>query len=182
MIPNEATHVLKFWFQTLTPEQWFVKDATLDQHIKEQFLTLHQQVASGETYLWRETIQGRLAEIIVLDQFSRNMFRDQKEAFQYDALALILSQEAISTGEVDQLSPDQRAFLYMPWMHSESVKIHEKALELFSDPELATYYPYEVRHKEIIDRFGRYPHRNKQLERVSTPEECAFLQEPNSSF
>ena len=129
-----------------------------------------------------QTPEGRLAEIIVLDQFSRNLYRDQPHAFAYDNMALILAQEAISLQLDAQLSPEQRAFLYMPFMHSESKLIHEFALKLFQRLGNEINLNFEKKHKVIIDRFGRYPHRNALLGRVSTPEELAFLTQPNSSF
>lgn len=174
--------ILDFWFNELTPEDHFIKNNDLDKMITQRFLEVHHQVAKGETYKWRETIHGRLAEIIVLDQFSRNMFRDDQESFSYDNLALILAQEALQQPDFNQLSIEEKAFLYMPFMHSESAIIHEIAVELFSEPGLENNLDFEHRHFDIIKRFGRYPHRNKILGRTSTPEELAFLEEPNSSF
>ena len=174
--------LLDFWFNELERKQWYVQDSEVDHLIIERFLPVHSQAASGELYDWRSTIDGRLAEIIILDQFSRNIFRDKPEAFATDALALILSQEAISTPEKDALPNERRAFLYMPFMHSESKAIHEIALQLFSEPGVEGNLDFELRHKTIIDRFGRYPHRNKVLGRSSTPEEIEFLKEEGSSF
>lgn len=174
--------ILDFWFNELTPEDHFIKNNDLDKMITQRFLKVHDQVAKGETYKWRETIHGRLAEIIVLDQFSRNMFRDDQESFAYDNLALILAQEALQQPDFNQLSIEEKVFLYMPFMHSESAIIHEIAVELFSEPGLENNLDFEHRHFDIIKRFGRYPHRNKILGRTSTPEELAFLEEPNSSF
>ncbi|MFI7918815.1 DUF924 family protein, partial [Acinetobacter baumannii] len=114
---------------------------------------------------WRKTPEGRLAEIIVLDQFSRNIYRDQPESFAYDGLALALSQEAISLQLDAQLNPEQRSFLYMPFMHSESKLIHEFALKLFQRLGNEINLSFEKKHKVIIDRFGRYPHRNAILGR-----------------
>ncbi|EAO7613966.1 DUF924 domain-containing protein, partial [Salmonella enterica] len=131
---------------------------------------------------WRKTAEGRLAEIIVLDQFSRNLFRDSPQAFAQDSLALALAQEAISLNLDQQLSPEQRAFLYMPFMHSESKLIHEFALKLFQRLGNPTNLEFEKKHKVIIDRFGRYPHRNQILGRESTDEELTFLTQPDSSF
>lgn len=178
----QAQEIIRFWFEEIEPEQQFKKDLAFDEYLRERFLPVHQEVAKGEHDSWRETIQGRLAEIIVLDQFSRNLFRDTAQAFAYDGMALILAQEAIRTGQGNQLTIEQRGFLYMPYMHSESRLIHEKAIELFSEPGLEQKLHYEKLHKRIIDRFGRYPHRNKVLGRNSTPEEIEFLKEPNSSF
>lgn len=174
--------VLNFWFKELTPNQHFEKNEKLDQDIKERFSEIHKAIVAGETYIWRDTIHGRLAEIIVLDQFSRNMYRGEKESFAYDSLALILAEEAIRQPDIDELTTQEKAFLYMPYMHSESDLIHQQAEVLFSEPGLETYLDFENRHYEIIKRFGRYPHRNNILGRQSTPDEIAFLKEPNSSF
>lgn len=179
---DEMQSVLDFWFKELQPEQWFVKDPALDQAIRQRFAGLHAQVAACTCDAWRDVPEGRLAEIIVLDQFSRNMFRDTPQAFQFDALALALAQEAVRAKADQTLSVAQRAFLYMPYMHSESVVIHEQAMLLFGQPGLEYNFEYEKKHKVIIDRFGRYPHRNAILGRTSSPEELAFLEGPDSSF
>lgn len=174
--------ILKFWFEEITPDQQFGKDESFDQKIRERFLASHQEAMRGELYLWRNSAQGRLAEIILLDQFSRNMFRDQPQAFASDAVALTLAQEAVLLGIDKQLAPQQRIFLYMPYMHSESAEIHKVAIVLFNQPGLEENLRYELLHKTIIDRFGRFPHRNRILGRASTPEELEFLKQPNSSF
>jgi uncharacterized protein (DUF924 family) len=119
---------------------------------------------------------------MVLDQFSRNIHRDTAAAFANDALALALAQEAVARGSDRELPVPHRAFLYLPWMHSESPTIHEEALRLFAQPGLEHNLEFERQHKAIIDRFGRYPHRNEALGRASTQEELAFLREPGSSF
>ncbi len=179
----DAETVLGFWFSELTPKDWFRKSDELDQTIRQRFGRCHRSVRQGETWQWRATPRGRLAEIIVLDQFSRNIFRDEAAAFAMDSMALALAQEAVARGE-DQALPEpmQRAFLYMPYMHSESPLIHEEAVRLFSQPGLEDNLKFEHAHKDIIDRFGRYPHRNAVLGRPSTEEEEAFLKEPGSSF
>jgi uncharacterized protein (DUF924 family) len=174
--------VLDFWFKELTPKQWFVKDEDLDLIITKKFLSLHTQASQCELNHWRETIEGRLAEIIVLDQFSRNIYRDTPQAFAQDNLALALAQEAIASGEDNSLSDQQKAFLYMPFMHSESLAIHEQAVELFNKPGLENNLDFELKHKVIIEQFGRYPHRNNILGRASTKQELVFLTQPNSSF
>ncbi|USH04728.1 DUF924 domain-containing protein [Grimontia kaedaensis] len=174
--------VLTFWFEELTLEQCFAKDEQLDRTIKSRFGEVLEQASVSECFNWREEPEGRLAEIIVLDQFSRNIFRDTPSAFAQDPLALALAQEAVSLGIDRELPPNQRSFLYMPYMHSESKIVHEEALRLFNQPGLEDNYQFEIRHKEIIDRFGRYPHRNEILGRESTPEEVAFLKQPGSSF
>jgi uncharacterized protein (DUF924 family) len=174
--------VLDFWFQEITPAQWWKVDPAFDQLIAQRFGNLHRQAASAELYPWRATPQGRLAEIIVLDQFSRNMFRGTPRAFATDALALALAQEAVKAQADRALPPPERAFLYMPYMHSESPAIHEVAERLFKDCGQGNNHDFELRHKAIIDRFGRYPHRNAMLGRESTAEELAFLTLPGSGF
>ncbi|WP_447556270.1 DUF924 family protein [Vreelandella sp. EE22] len=177
-----AHDVLAFWFDELTPAQWFRKDARLDRAIDERFGTLHAKALACECYPWRETPQGRLAEIIVLDQFSRNIHRGLPGAFAADSLALGLAQEAVRVGADQTLGRAQKAFLYMPYMHSESALIHEQAEQLFNQPGLERNFEVELKHKVIIERFGRYPHRNDALGRISTDEERRFLKEPGSSF
>lgn len=174
--------VIEFWFEETGPEKWWETDPEFDRLIEFRFGALHDRAARCELFMWRATPAGRLAEIIVLDQFSRNMFRNTSRAFAFDALALALAQEAVSLDVHRSLAAPHRAFLYMPYMHSESREIHEIAVDLFSDPEVADNRDFELRHKAIIDRFGRYPHRNEILGRKSTAEELAFLQEPGSSF
>ncbi len=175
----DATEIIAFWFDELEPSQHWEKDPAFDQMVRDRFGAVHAAAARCETHGWRESADGRLAEIIVLDQFSRNMFRDRPEAFAWDPLALALSQEAIRVGDDKRIAEDRRAFLYMPFMHSESAAIHEVAAELFKP---FRNYEFELKHKAIIDRFGRYPHRNAILGRTSTPEELAFLEGPDSSF
>ena len=174
--------ILSFWFEELQPAQWWRVDAALDQRIRTQFGALHQAAHAGELAAWREQPQGRLAEIIVLDQLSRNLYRNDPRAYAQDPLALGLAQEAVALGHDRQLNPVQRRFLYMPYMHSESARIHVVAEKLFGDLGLPEVQDYELRHKLIIDRFGRYPHRNQVLNRPSTTEELEFLKTPGSSF
>jgi len=174
--------VLSFWFDEVTPKQWWAKSEEFDRHIESRFGDLYCSATRCELYGWRESVKGRLAEIIVLDQFSRNIHRDRPQAFIHDALALALAQMAVAVNTDRELDPSHRAFLYMPYMHSESPKIHEIAVILFSSPGLESNLDFELRHKEIIDRFGRYPHRNAILGRTSTSEEIEFLKMPGSSF
>ncbi|WP_311063850.1 DUF924 family protein [Halomonas sp. DWK9] len=179
---TDAQAVLAFWFQTLTPAEWFKKDPSIDQRITERFSGVLAKAAACECYEWRTTAHGRLAEIIVLDQFSRNIYREEARAFANDTLALALAQEAVSSCDDQPLSAVERSFLYMPYMHSESAAIHRIAMQLFDQPGLENNLDFEKRHKAIIDRFGRYPHRNAVLGRTSTPEEVEFLKQPGSSF
>ena len=172
--------VYNFWFEEAHPRQWYQKDSNFDQLIRQRFGEVHNKARNEELHEWRETPKGSLSEIIVLDQFSRNIYRDQAEAFACDELALQCSRTAIAKGYNDQLKGSEKNFLYMPFMHSESKEVHQEAMKYFSEPGMAL--EYELKHKEIIDRFGRYPHRNKILGRESTPEEIEFLKGPGSSF
>jgi uncharacterized protein (DUF924 family) len=177
-----ATDILHFWFEEITPKQHFTKDPALDETMRRRFGSTLEAAARCELFAWRGSAAGRLAEIIVLDQFSRNIFRDTPRAFAQDALALVLAQELVASGQDRALPVAQRVFAYMPYMHSESVVIHEQAVRLFSQPGLEGNLDFELRHKAIIDRFGRYPHRNQVLDRASSAPEQAFLSEPGSSF
>jgi len=174
--------VLSFWFHEITPAQWWKVDADFDRLIRERFGDLHRRAAQAELFEWRLTPRGRLAEVIVLDQFSRNIHRGDRRAFESDALALALAQEAVAAKADLSLPEQERVFLYMPYMHSESPLIHHAAVRLFQERAPKSNYDFELRHKAIIDRFGRYPHRNAMLGRASTSEELAFLAEPGSSF
>lgn len=177
-----ADEIIKFWFHDIDRNLWFRKDADFDALLRDRFLDVHRQAAQGELFDWRQTPEGALAEIIILDQFSRNMFRDHANAFASDGIALVLSQEAVRKQQDKKLDALHKAFLYMPYMHSESAAIHNIAVELFKQPGLENNYKFELSHKAIIDRFGRYPHRNHLLHRVSTPAELEFLSQPGSSF
>lgn len=174
--------VLAFWFQEISPKQWWSVDPELDEVMRERFLGLLLCAARGELYDWRVSSRGRLAEIIVLDQFSRNCFRGKPQAFSQDGMALVLSQEAVAAGCLESLEPVERSFLLLPFMHSESPRIHEQAERLYRQFAPEENYRFELRHKAIIDRFGRYPHRNAILGRASSEAELAFLQEPGASF
>jgi uncharacterized protein (DUF924 family) len=182
MKDEDIRQVLAFWFEELEPRQWWVKDVELDAQIRECFGTLHDAAGKAELFTWRASAEGRLAEIIVLDQFSRNIYRDKPEAFACDSMALALAQEAVRHGHDQVLDVPQKAFFYMPYMHSESPLIHDEALRLFSQPGVEFNLEFEEKHKAIIDRFGRYPHRNRILGRTSTAEEQEFLKGPDSSF
>lgn len=179
---SSAQQVIEFWFGELDSKDWWRKSAELDALIAARFGDLLKQAAACELWAWRQTPSGRLAEIVVLDQFSRNIHRDQPGSFAQDPLALALAQEAVACGADQQLEARQRAFVYMPYMHSESLAVHQQALALFNDPALGFNLDFERKHLAIIERFGRYPHRNAILGRASTEQERAFLDEPGSSF
>jgi len=179
---SSPKEVIQFWFEEIEPKQRFKKDPEFDELIKSRFRKLHRMATKGLLYTWRDHPLDALAEIIVLDQFSRNMYRDAPKAFAQDTLALVLAQEAVRRKLDQELETSKKAFVYMPFMHSEEAEIHEIALFLFDQPGLEDNYNFEVRHKKIIDRFGRYPHRNEVLRRKSTAEEEEFLKQPGSGF
>ena len=174
--------ILHFWFNELTSKQHFSKDADLDDVIRTRFGATLEAAARCELFAWRATPEGRLAEVLVLDQFSRNVYRDTPQAFAQDALALALAQELVASGQDRSLPLAQRSFAYMPYMHSESALVHTQAALLFAQPGLEDTLRFEQRHQAIILRFGRYPHRNAILGRQSTTEELVFLSEPGSGF
>jgi uncharacterized protein (DUF924 family) len=178
----KSQDILRFWFEELDSKKRFAKDDALDTLMRERFEETLEAAARGELWQWRDSATGRLAEIIVLDQFSRNIWRDTPGAFAQDDRALTLARELHSNGGDKTLPIEQRAFAYMPYMHSESLRVHEQAVRIFSQPGLESNLVYELRHKAIIERFGRFPHRNAILGRASTPEEEAFLKVPGTSF
>ncbi|ABZ77971.1 protein of unknown function DUF924 [Shewanella halifaxensis HAW-EB4] len=180
--PITPDMIIHFWFEEIEPKQWWIKDNEFDALIKQRYAGLLATAVQGELYHWRATPEGRLAEIIVLDQFSRNIYRDTPQSFAADPIALVLAQEAVALNTDSKLKTKQVPFLFMPYMHSESSVVHEVALRLFGREAAQDNLDFELRHKAIIDQFGRYPHRNAILSRESTPEEIAFLQQPGSSF
>ena len=180
--PVRIEEVLKFWFDDLSPDDWFKSDEAVDGHIRERFRELHETLREQVPETWRNSARGCLAAVIVLDQFSRNMYRGASRAFAADGAALSLAKEALARGFDRELSMDERKFLYMPFEHSENPAEQERSIELFSTLESELDLDYARRHKEIIDRFGRFPHRNAVLGRISTPEEIEFIKEPGSSF
>ena len=174
--------VINFWFEELSPNQWYEKDDDLDLLMTERFIALHSSVVAGECSSWRNEPMGRLAEVLVIDQFSRNIYRDDPKSFIYDPMALVLAQEAIRGDHNKNLDAKYKQFLYMPYMHSESDMIHNSAMLLFSEPGLEAAFDFELKHKSIIERFGRYPYRNEILGRTSTPEEIEFLKKAGPLF
>jgi uncharacterized protein (DUF924 family) len=174
--------ILDFWFVDTQPAQWWKTDPAFDALIAQRFGSLHAGASQGELHSWRASAHGRLAEVLLLDQFSRNIHRGTPRAFAQDGMALVLGQEAVACGADLAVPALQRSFLYMPFMHSESRAVHEVALALFTALGDQNNLHFEQRHKAIIDRFGRYPHRNAILGRDSTAEEIEFLAQPGSSF
>lgn len=181
-LPAEAARVLAFWFEEHGPKDWFAKNPAFDAAIAERFGALHARAARGALDSWAETPKGALALIIVLDQFSRNMHRDSAKAFACDAKALGLARRAVDRGFDRGLGEPERVFLYLPFEHSENRRDQELSVEYFGRFSDKLYVEAAEKHKVIIDRFGRFPHRNKALGRASTPEETAFLAEPGSGF
>jgi len=178
----DAAEVNNFWFIEIDPKKWWGKDAGFDELIRQRFLDIHRHAVLCELFSWREEPSGRLAEIIILDQFSRNIYRNRPESFANDAMALALAQAAIDCGADKALTASEKSFLYMPFMHSESLLIHEVAMQLYAQEGLEFNFEFEKKHKSVIERFGRYPHRNRILGRVSTPAELEYLQQPGSGF
>ena len=178
----DSAEILRFWFEEIEQSKWWIKDPQFDEMISERFADVHRAANCCELSHWRTTSKGRLAEIIVLDQFSRNIFRGKPQSFTSDPLALALAQEAISVGADVSLNQSQRNFLYMPFMHSESLIIHNVAVQLYTDNGVQTSLDFELKHRDIIEEFGRYPHRNFILDRISTQVELEFLSQANSSF
>ena len=176
-----AENIIHFWFEELKPADWFIKNPELDQLIHSRFSEVHQMI-SQDKINWQDEALASLAKIIVLDQFSRNMFRDTAQAFAFDEQAREICYHTLKNQYDSDLSIHQKAFLYMPLMHSESLEDHQRALKLYAIPGLEDQLHYEKMHYDIIKRFGRYPHRNATLNRQSTPQEINFLQEDNSSF
>jgi len=177
-----AADILRFWFEDTPEASWWKVDPAFDALLRKRFLALLHQAAAGELHAWRDTARGRLAEVIVLDQFPRNIHRGTPLSFAHDPMALALSQEAVRSGALAALTPVQCSFLLMPHMHSESAAIHALADPLYRDHAPPGNHEFELKHKAIVDRFGRYPHRNAILGREPTPEETEFLQQPGSSF
>jgi len=179
-----APEVLKFWFGEgseygTAHKRWFAKDAGFDAEVRKRFADLHEQLAHNHE--WLDDPRNCLARIIVLDQFPRNMYRGSARAFSSDALALQAAKHMVEKGWDRSLLPVERQFVYLPFEHSESLADQERACELMR-PLGEDLHDWALRHKAVIERFGRFPHRNAILGRASTPEEIEFLRQPGSSF
>lgn len=182
-MPHERIdEVLKFWFEELAPEDWYKRDAARDAEIRKRFGSLYEKLKEAVPPDWLMSPRGFLAAIIVLDQFPRNMFRDDPRAFATDAAALELAKRAIAAGIDLKLPPVERAFVYLPFQHSEVLADQARSLELFTALGAPLNLDFARRHQDIIERFGRFPHRNAVLGRASTEQELAFLKQPGSSF
>lgn len=174
--------VLAFWFVENGRAQWFQKDDAFDEAIARRFGPLHERAAAGGCETWADERDARMALILVLDQFSRNLHRGSPKAFAQDAAALAVARKAIALGDHLAGPKDRCVFLFLPFEHSESLADQDLCLSLFETLGDADYIDYANRHRVIIERFGRFPHRNAILGRESTAEERAFLEQPNSSF
>jgi uncharacterized protein (DUF924 family) len=169
-----TSDVLAFW-RAAGFERWYTRDANFDATVRERFLEVWQEAAAGRLSSWETSDEGALALVIVLDQFPRNMFRGEAKAFSSDALALEVARRALARGVDARTGPPLLQFLYLPFMHSEGLADQVRCVELFrggGDPENLRY---AEEHADIIRRFGRFPHRNRAIGRITTPEEQAFL-------
>ncbi len=183
-LPTSATiaSILDFWFTETTPKQHFIKDEAFDSLIGERFSTLVERALAGALQHWADTPQGTLACILLLDQFTRNIYRNTPMTYAGDERALALSLKALERGDLDQLSEQQCAFLLMPMMHSEDLSVQEDSLALFKRYTNEQTYHFAVQHRDIIAQFGRFPHRNAILGRDSSAREQHFLTQSGSSF
>jgi uncharacterized protein (DUF924 family) len=186
MANHRAAEVLRFWFgegeeRGKAHRRWFEKDVAFDSLIRDRFLPLYEALASGAHLEWLAEPADCLARIVVLDQFPRNMFRGTPRAFATDALALAAARHAVEKDFDRQLLDVERQFVYLPFEHSESLADQERACDLMQ-PLGEELYDWALRHKRIVERFGRFPHRNSMLGRTSTPEEIEFLKQPGSGF
>lgn len=174
--------VLGFWFREADPKQWFIKDDGFDATLRSRFGALHAEAAAGGLADWEATADGRMALILVLDQMSRNLFRGDPRAFAQDARARAVARRAIAAGDHVFAPPERCQFLFLPFEHSEDVADQLWSDALFRALGDANLIDYAERHRVIVEQFGRFPHRNAALGRTGTPEELAFLEQPNSSF
>jgi uncharacterized protein (DUF924 family) len=191
-VTSRIDEILSFWFEEpdgtagKSRKVWFVKNPDFDAEIRTRFLVDYEQAAAGSLDSWQNSAPGSLALILLLDQFPRNLFRGTPQAFATDGKALVVAQAAIARGFDQALPPIQRTFIYMPFMHSENLEIQHRSVELFrplaEDPETRNSYVYAIKHLEVIQRFGRFPHRNAILDRANILEETEFLKQPGSSF
>ncbi|WP_234413992.1 DUF924 family protein [Ideonella sp. A 288] len=193
-IDPRAQAVLDFWFgpaddpgHARSRPAWFKKDAAFDAQIRERFGPLIEQALGGALADWAASPRSAVAQVLVLDQFTRNAFRDSARAFAGDALALATAQTLVASGQDRPLTGVQRQFVYLPFEHAEDLPMQREALRLFGAlgadaPDLAGLLDWAQRHHDIVARFGRFPHRNAALGRASTAEEAAFLLTPGSGF
>jgi uncharacterized protein (DUF924 family) len=193
-LPADAEALLDFWFGAPTSSgygsnrsEWFRKDPAFDASIRDRFGPLIERALRGELEDWAGTSRGALAQVIVLDQFTRNVFRDTPRAFAGDARALQAARAMVGSRQDEALPPFERTFAYLPFEHAEGLAMQQESVRLYArlaalDPGQASGLDYAQRHRVIIERFGRFPHRNAVLGRQSTPEEIEFLKTPGSGF
>jgi uncharacterized protein (DUF924 family) len=175
--------VLAFWFAPGMEERWFKKDPAFDEEVRQILLPLNEQAAAGQLDDWRQSARGALALVILLDQVPRNLFRGEPRAFATDAKALAVTKRGLQQGLDQALRQAERVFLYLPLEHSEDLADQELCVTLIGAlDENPKWHDYALRHRDVVARFGRFPHRNAVLGRANTPEEAAFLKEPGSSF
>lgn len=173
----QAQDVLDFWFVEHGPDDWYSGDPEFDARCAARLSDVHAQAVRGELWQWRQTAKGRLAEIILLDQLSRQLHRGDAIAFATDPMALALAQEVVYRGLDSELSINEKLFVFMPFQHSESLIVQEESVRLFRSLGNDDYLPYAVEHYDTIARFGRFPFRNAALGRTSTSEEIAYIKE-----
>lgn len=167
--------ILRFWFEDTQPAQWWEVDPAFDALLRERYAAVLQSAAQGECHAWRGSARGRLAEIIVLDQFSRQLYRGRPEAFASDGMALVLAQEAVAGGHHHFIPQQRRMFMLMPYMHAESPEIQAESVRLFTALGVPDLMPFATGHADCIREFGRFPRRNAALGRTSTPAEIAYM-------
>ena len=179
---DAVQEILDFWFAEGREKQWFVRSDAFDEEVRAVLGRWHQRAKKGELDAWRESARGILALVLLLDQVPRHLHRGSPDAYACDPQARELTRAAIAKGLDQQLTKQQRQFLYLPLEHSEDLADQEEAVALITPLGDAEATRYALIHRDIIARFGRFPHRNKSLGRHTTPAEEAFLKEPDSSF
>jgi uncharacterized protein (DUF924 family) len=182
MAPEGIDEILAFWFAPASVARWFAPEAAFDAEIARRFAPLIEAAVTGSLQPWAETPRGALALCLLLDQFPRNVWRGTPRTFSGDAAARRVAEAALAAGDDRALKPEERFFLYLPFEHSESLADQERCTALMVTLGNADWLEYARRHRAVIARFGRFPHRNAILGRPNTAEEMNFLREPGSSF
>lgn len=183
-MPNTQQAILHFWFDAVEPAQWFQKSNDFDRIVRDRFYTDFEMAMNGQLDQWMDDAHGMLAFILLLDQFPRNMFRDDPRAFSGDAKGLFAAKHAVNQGYDQSLPPNQRRFIYLPFEHSEAMEDQNLSVALFEamkDVDLMGY-DYAVRHRDVIEQFGRFPHRNAILGRKNTAAELRYLTQDGAGF